>query len=183
MLALAGVDEVDDPVRPQRAGPEPDGGQVGRPVQEPAARLLDDERRLEPGHPHDGRPLAVDGQPLRPQFPDDVGQEGVVERLAPLQRLGLDGRVGQLDVQPPVDGPARVERHLPRLLPGEPLLLVLRQVRPLDERRRQPGQFLQRPSAVGGVGDERPSGLGAVGDGRGEHVRGLEVLQVQPAVL
>ena len=84
MVALAVVDDVEDLVGVPGLGAVLDRGQVGRGVVEGAVALADDERRLGPLDEDDGRPLALDGEPLLLQVLDDLGEHRVVEALAEL---------------------------------------------------------------------------------------------------
>ena len=77
VLALAGVDEVDDAVGAELADAEADGGEVGGAVEVAAVGLLDDQRALEAGDFDDGGAFALLGEALAFSSRDDVGRKGL----------------------------------------------------------------------------------------------------------
>jgi hypothetical protein len=190
VLALAGVDEVEDAAGAQAGDAEADGGQVGGAVEVLAdgfpgqGLLLDDQRVVVAGDGDDGGAFAFDGQALGLELGNDLGEVGVVEGFAAVDGLGLDRRVGQLDVEARVHRGTRVEGDLAGLFPGTLFLLVaVAGPQVLDEGGGEAREVGQGLGAVETVGDRDGGGGGGVGDGGDELVGPLELVEIEVVAL
>ena len=114
---LVRADHVDRAVAAQLVDPVPDGGQVGGGVVVAAVALADDERQRlalaagEAGRERAQRAVAVDRDALGLQDGHRVGQQRVVEALAP------DVGVGERDAQAAVDAVQVILGEVDDLLP------------------------------------------------------------------
>jgi len=186
VVALARVDDIDDEVAVELVGAEAHGREIGGSVEEPAVRLLDEQRALTVGEGHDHRALVALREPrLRERI--DHAAEPVAEEALAAVVLGADLHVqrarGLVDLLHRDFDQALPQSHdlcVARLQADERLLRVLHRaarglvldlelgdpvrsapelVRGIEIRRR--GLFLR--AAVGGVevveGELREVGL------------------------
>ena len=95
VIALSGIDDVEDGVGLKLADPVTDCREVSRGVGVRPVSFANDERSLKAGDEDADGPVAFDRHPVLKEFIDDTGQHRVEPTLA-------EGQV-ELDVEPVVD--------------------------------------------------------------------------------
>ncbi len=118
VVGLAGVGDVDDPVRVQLTHPTPDRRQICAGVTEAAVALAHDERGLVAIHPHHERAVVDHGDAALLEVGGDQREVVVVAALPG------DVGVGEEHVKPLVGGVEPGHRHGDELTPDGSGLLV-----------------------------------------------------------